>query len=118
MYAEKITKDGRKIPFLSKAIILKLVRNIGHSKGVSVLINYQENEHSELYSIICEFEENGIIRISSDFENILSIEDIDILLNKTVNPIIEIVKFYLEQRGYSIYSFKSLTNSTINQFND
>jgi hypothetical protein len=36
LYVDKISKDGRKIPFLSKAIIFKLMQTIGRSKSVSV----------------------------------------------------------------------------------
>ena len=105
LFADKITKDGRKIPFLSKSIIYKLVKTIGRSRGVSVYISYQETENTELYSIICEFEENGNIHISCDFDNILSIEEIENLFKIAVNPIIEDIRLYLEQNGYSIQLF-------------
>ena len=51
LYVDKVTKDGRKIPYLSKANIKKLVKSIGRSRGVSVFIGYQEDDTSEFYSI-------------------------------------------------------------------
>ena len=113
LFADKITKDGRKIPFLSKSNIYKLIKTIGRSKGVSVYIIYQETENTEVYSIICEFEENGNIHISCDFDNILSIEEIENLFKNAVNPIIEDIKLYLEQNGYSIQLFENLIDENV-----
>jgi len=57
LYTDKLTSDNRKIPYLSKAQILKLVKNIGKSKSVSV---YNSIEISNIiYNIIIEFKENG-----------------------------------------------------------
>ena len=39
LYTEQMTVDGRKIPFLNKAIIFKLIKNIGKSRSVAVYTN-------------------------------------------------------------------------------
>jgi hypothetical protein len=106
LYVDKISKDGRKIPFLSKAMILKLMQTIGRGKSVAVYIQY--NSGIKVFNIICEFEENGNITISCDFDGIVSIQEIDDLFIKAVNPIIEDVKNFLEQSGYSITLFKGV----------
>ena len=110
LYADKITKDGKKIPYLTKASILKLIKTIGRTRSVSVLINLQDDKE---YSIICEFEENGNIYISCDFDEIMSIDEIDKLFKKAVNPVINEIKSYLIQNGYSINLFESLHNENI-----
>jgi hypothetical protein len=106
LYADKLSKDGRKIPFLSRSNIYKLMKSIGPKKSVSVFINHLFN--NENISLICEFDESGDIGINCDFENIFSIENIDELIKTAVNPIIEEVKFYLEESGYTINLFNSL----------
>jgi hypothetical protein len=41
LYADKNAVDGRKIPYLKKAIIFKLTRSIGKTKSVTVYIEYK-----------------------------------------------------------------------------
>lgn len=111
LFADKIAKDGRKIPYLSRANILKLMKTIGKSKTVSVYIQYKWRD--TMLFFICEFEENGDINISSDFEAIFPMEDIDEVLRKAVNPIISEVKNYLEQSGYTVQLFDNLKNDNV-----
>ncbi len=111
LYTDKISQDGRKIPYLKKAIIFKLMKNIGKSKSVSVYIEYDLKD--EFQQIICEFEENGNIIISSEFINIIDISEIQNLFIKTINPIITEVKNYLEQSGYKLNLFTSFDDENI-----
>jgi len=111
LYTDKISQDGRKIPFLKKAIIFKLMKNIGKTKSVSIYIEYETN--NEFQQIICEFEENGNIIISSEFLNIIAITEIQNLFIKTINPIIQEVKNYLEQSGYKLNLFSSFSHENV-----
>jgi hypothetical protein len=111
LYANKIAKDGRKIPFLPKIELFKLMKNIGKSKSVALQVDHIIDEKT--YSLVCEFEENGNIFITSDFENILSFNEINKIFKDTINPIIENVKNYLEQNGYKIDLFESLFDENV-----
>ena len=111
LFADKIAKDGRKIPFLSKANIFKLIRTIGKNQSVTVFTTYNYNDVE--YPVICEFEENGNIGVSCEFDNIFPIESIDELLKGAINPIIHEIKSYLEQSGYTIPLFNSIFDSNI-----
>jgi hypothetical protein len=118
LYSEKITNDGIKIPFLERALIFKLMRNIGRQKSVSVYIEYKlENS----CFIICEFEENGNIVVFADFDEIMKINDnfekINQLFIKAINPIIESIQQFFEQNGYKISNFKSLLDDNV-EIND
>jgi len=106
LYVDKISRDGRKIPFLSKAAIFKLMQNIGRGKSVSVYIQYSYG--SRMFPIICEFEETGNIIISCDFDILMKDREIDDLFMKAVNPIIDDIRQYLQQSGYSMELFKSI----------
>ena len=111
LYTDKISQDGRKIPYLKKSTIFKLMKNIGKTKSVCVFIEYEIS--NEFQQIICEFEENGNIIISSEFINIIAISEIQNLFIKTINPIIQEVKNYLEQSGYKLNLFSSFGDENI-----
>ena len=42
LFADKVSKDGRKIPYLPKARIFELMRNVGKTTSVSVYISYND----------------------------------------------------------------------------
>jgi len=109
LYADKISTDGRKIPFLAKANIFKLMKDIGKTKSVTVYIN----SVADASLLTCEFEENGNISVSGEFDKIVSISDVDAIIKANVNPIIQEVKNYLEQSGYTIQLYESIYNDNV-----
>ena len=117
LYANKITADGTKIPYLPKSSIFKLMKNIGKTMSVSVYINVEYE--SIKYEWICEFEENGQMIIYSliDFDNVIKIDNNFEMLNNiislAVNPVIDQIKPFFEQSGYKILNFNSITGNTI-----
>ena len=117
LFTDKMSKDGRKIPLLSKADVIRYGKSFGKTKSVAVII-YSASSPSPSPSpshspIICEFEDNGNIVISSEFEESILIDDIDKLFNNSVNDIIGEVKIYLEQSGYKINLFNSITDQNV-----
>jgi len=108
LYTDKISIDGRKIPFLKKAIIFKLIRNIGKNKSVSVYI-----ENTNVETLVCEFNENGNITIIAELHKRVGEEEINSLFVEYVNPVIDEIKNYLEQSGYKIDNFHSLRDENV-----
>ena len=111
LYTDKISTDGRKIPFLSKSTILKLIKTIGKTKSVSVYI--ESPKDSSINSFIIDFDEDGVITISSEFSTLVKLEFIEQLLKDTVNPIIVEIRDYLQESGYKINIFNSFLDSFI-----
>ena len=111
LYTDKISTDGRKIPYLKKAIIFKLMKTIAKSKSVSVYI--ENKQDTTIQTIICEFDENGYITISCDFDTIVSETEIDALFRDSINPIISEIKNLLQQSGYNLKLFNSLYDNNI-----
>ena len=109
LYADKISTDGRKIPLLTRSNIFKLMKEIGKTKSVTVYIN----SVADASLLTCEFEENGNITISGEFDKIVSVADIDAIIKANVNPIIQEVKNYLEQSGYTIQLYESMYNDNV-----
>ena len=110
LYTNALTKDGVKIPMLPPSIIFKLVNEIGKSKSVTFYIIYEK------YAILCEFNSNGDIILSSTFDS-FSLDEISELFKNAVNPIILKIKEFLEKNGYKFYLFNHVTDSNIEILN-
>lgn len=111
LYADQIAADGKKIPYLKKALIFNLIKNIGKTKSVTVFIEFKNNSNNQ--AIYCEFNENGYITISTEFIDVMNENEIDEIFRNTVNPIIDEVKNFLEQSGYKLANFNSLRDENI-----
>jgi len=107
LFTDKIATDGRKIPFLKKSVVFKLMKNIARNKCVAVYIESVDN------SLICEFDEEGYITIYSEFKNVISIDEVNTIFKEAINPIIQEIKSVLEQSGYKLNSFESLHNENV-----
>lgn len=66
-----------------------------------------------MQSIICEFDEEGYITISAEFNNAINVAQIDNMFKTLVNPIIQEIKSVLEQSGYKLSLFNSLNDDNI-----
>ena len=99
-FTNKISRDGRKIPALSKGNIFRLMKILAKSKKVSVYIEF--NYDKEIIPIICEFDQVGTIFVNIEFKNLLDIETINSIIFKSINPLINTVKGFLEQSGYKV----------------
>jgi len=111
LYTEKIATNGKKIPYLTKALILKLSKAIGKSKRVSV---YCDDENiNDKFVCICEFEDNGDINITATFENAKNMQDATQRISNVINPIISVVSDYLEQSGYKLNVLTELFDKNI-----
>jgi hypothetical protein len=111
LYTDQIAADGKKIPYLKKATIFNLIKNIGKTKSVTVFIEFKNNSINQ--AIYCEFNENGYITISTEFIDVMTENEIDEIFRNTVNPIIDEVKHFLEQSGYKLGNFNSLRDENV-----
>ena len=111
LFTDKIATDGRKIPYLKKANIFKLMKNIGKTKSVSVYINNNVNEN--INQLICDFDENGFITITTELEKVINEKEINELFIYNINPIIQEINNFLEQSGYKLSLFDNIYNENI-----
>lgn len=111
LYTDNTSTDGRKIPFLKKSQILKLMRNMGKIKSVSIYIEHINGEHAQ--PVICEFMENGFITFSVELASIVDVPSVEQLLRDSINPIIHEISKFLEQSGYKLNKFTSLSRENI-----
>jgi len=114
LFTDKKTEDGKKIPFLPKGTIFRLMRDIGKIKSISTLISIPHKFKSS-YDFICEIFENGKVNISATFENdhSLFLPDLELLIKEFVNPVLLEIKKFVEQNGIEFHLFSSFYDENI-----
>jgi hypothetical protein len=112
-YADKIATNGKKIPYLDKGTIFKWDKEMSRGKSVTVFIEHQEKETSLKTPILCEFNSDGSIVITANFHTSLTPDAVTELFKTEVNPVIDVVKDYLAQDGYTLNNFVDLKTHEI-----
>ena len=120
LYANKVARSGKRIPYLKKSEIKKIMKETQQEKRVMVLIytkyaEYSNGEYVRDYKIPikCEFDNHGSIFISFNLENPMSDSDVSKIIMKSVNPVIQEVATFIEQYGYSMNPFHSLYSKNV-----
>ena len=108
LYSDKITNTGKKLPFLNKSQIFKLMKTIGKRKTVSFYINTESD-----VKFLCEFENNGDISVLVENLNYSDLNKINILIKQYLNPIIKKINLFFEKNGYKIKYFDNIENDDI-----
>jgi len=131
LYTDKISTDGRKIPYLNKSSIMKLSKTIGKRRSVAVYTKvfyqvddtYETEKDENDYYIICEFDETGSITVYS-FKSFVKpvllgstqetkFTNINKIIDLSVNQLLEQIKPFFEQSGLYIPLFKSVDADNI-----
>jgi hypothetical protein len=123
LYSPDLSIDGKKIPFLSKTFIFKLMKTIGKRKSISIFHTSIFNEQE--LPIICEFFDNGIIEVYpyQIMEKPISLlndykwEALDSIIKNSVNPLIGQLKPFLEQSGLFLPLFLTINHPNVEMRN-
>lgn len=96
LYTEEQTFNGTKIPFLSKAMIIKLIKAVGKNKTISLYLDA---------NIVCTIFESGSARILYEQDTVKSLDEIQETMQILVNPILSDIKKYVEKSGFTYSLF-------------
>ena len=107
LYADSISTNGKKIPFLSKNKLIRLRNNVSTNKSVGLLVLYED------YEIICEIYEKGNVKIICDFQKPLKIPELNDIVSKAVNPLLSMIQDFLSQSGYKFRLFDKIDDPNI-----
>lgn len=110
LYADQVSTNGTKIPFLSKGTIFKLMKVLARNKEVSV---YIQPDISNISPLIVGFFDDGRVEILVESPSPISIDELSELIQQTCNPVIDKVSEYLIQSGYSMPRFEKLNASNV-----
>ena len=93
LFTTNVTRTGKKIPYLPKNKILQYSRQIGKSRQLSVFM------FSNGSDIFIDFNHNGDINIRSLLNNSISKDDLVLLIQTLLNPIVENINDFLLPTG-------------------
>lgn len=120
LYANKITKTGKRIPYLKRSEIKRIMKEPQIERRVMILVKciyseYSEGEHvkDHIIFIKSEFDNTGSIFISFKLEQPLNDDMISEIIKQSVNPVIEEVATFIGQYGYSLNNFDSLYDKNV-----
>ena len=111
LYCDKTSKNGKKIPYLSKTKVLKLVKNMTMSKRVTCYIEHIYD--GNIIPIVLGFDSGANIYVSIEFKETKSIPSIENILKDSINPTIEIIQKYLITSGYTMNLFSNLYEQNV-----
>jgi len=117
LYCDK-TSNKKKIPLLSKTLILKYAKFLGKAHTITFYVNSKEELFiNNVSEFIIELEDSGIINLKIDFKNIISIENINILIRNNVNAIIKFIKNLIVNNSIELFDNLHDNNIEINSIN-
>ena len=120
-----VSKSGRKIPYLPKGDIFRLIKTTARKKGVAILIQYTYSnpsipDHKATHlpiPIICEFDADGSVYVKLFVKYSFTTEEMEDIIKATVNPVMRVVKEYVEQSGFQMNLFTKFTHDNIDLIN-
>tara|TARA_Y100000782_G_scaffold16406_1_gene16781 strand:- start:53491 stop:60018 length:6528 start_codon:yes stop_codon:yes gene_type:complete len=120
LFADSVSKDGRKIPFLSKPQIIKLRGNLAKNKMVSIhnIIKKKDDLDKDEIFINLNFLENGSIQIEFFSDKIHSIDEVERLIKENSLHHIQTIESFLNKKGYKYVEFNGLNVNNNIVFDD
>jgi hypothetical protein len=115
IYSEMVSKNGKKIPYLGENMINQLSRKIGKGRQISLYIEneYKVSNTTKKINIYINIENDGSIRVYGDLKKPVLKEELNVIIENSVNPVIKNINTFLEQSGYSIRLFKDLEDNDV-----
>lgn len=110
LYANQVSTNGTKIPYLSKGTIFKLMKVLARNKEVSV---YIQPDIQNVSPLIVGFFDDGRVEILVDTQSPITTDALSDLIHQTCNPVIDKVSEYLIQSGYSMPRFENLNAQNV-----
>ena len=111
LYVNGRTKQGKKIPALSRIQINSYSKQSNKSKHITIAIHNNNNV------IFMDFMHNGNIGVNCSLIKPISNKEFESLLFDIANPVIKRVNQIIEKSGYIIKEFKNVVDTLI-EYND
>ena len=125
LYISGVSRSGRKIPYLPKSDIFRLIKTTARKKSVAVYIQYTYSNpeipnHKATHLSIpirCEFYPEGSIYVKLFTRFSFTTAEIESIIKATVNPVLRVIKEHVEQSGFHMSLFHKLHHPQIELIN-
>jgi hypothetical protein len=125
LYISGVSRSGRKIPYLPKSDIFRLIKTTARKKSVAMYIHYTYSnpdipDHKATHlpiPILCEFYPDGSIYVKLFVKYSFTTVDIESIIKATVNPVLRVIKEHVEQSGFQMTLFTKLHHPQIELIN-
>ena len=115
---EEKEMTSKKVPLLSKTLILKYAKFLGKSHTISFYVNSKEDLFvNNVNEFLIELEDNGIINVKIDFKNVIDLEKINTLVATNVNNIIKFIRKFVVNNSIDLFDNLLNKNVEINSIN-
>ena len=106
LYSDNISLDGKKIPLLDESVIMKLSRETGKNKQISLFVQGKLNLYVHIHS-------NSEIKIEGILTKLLNSDELNEELQETLTPIFVDLNNILQSLGYNMRNFETLHSDNI-----
>lgn len=106
LYSNSLSNDGKKVPLMDESIIMRLSREIGKAKQISLFVKGG-------IGIVVNININSEIEILGQLTKLLSIEELNKEVATLITPIIEKINNILQPSGYKIRQYSDISDENI-----
>ena len=125
LFTSGVSRSGRKIPYLPKGDIFRLIKTTARKKSVAMYINYTYSNpdapnHKATHlpvPILCEFYPDGSIYVKLFVKYSFTTAEMESIIKATVNPVLRVIKEHVEQSGFQMVLFSKLYHPQIELIN-
>lgn len=106
LYSNSISMDGKKIPLLDESLVMKLSREIGKAKQISMYVQDSIN-------FVIIINNNSQIEVKGTLLKLLSMNELNRYLLTVLDPILSKLNSILQISGYTLKKFVSIDHDNI-----
>ena len=108
LFTESQTIIGDKIPFLSKSMIMNLIKSVARKNALGIYI---------CENMVCSIYPNGSVQIICEFDEVIELDDVVERIRILVNPVLEQIQKYVERSGINFDLFNGFENTELKNMN-
>jgi hypothetical protein len=115
IYSNVVSKNGKKIPYIGENQVNQLSRKMGKGRQISLYVKneYKFSKNTKKMNIYINIENDGSIRVYGELNKPVLIEELNVIIENSLNPVINNINAFLQQSGYSIRLFKNMEDSNV-----
>ena len=125
LFISGVGRSGRKIPYLPKGDIFRLIKTTARKKSVAIYLNYIYSntdipDHKATHlpiPVLCEFYPDGSIYVKLFSKYSFTTTEIEQIIIATVNPVLRVIKEHVEQGGFQMNLFTRIHHPQIELIN-